>query len=474
MASEKPETPVNKKPLRIGKANLIMLIAFGVVGLVAGALLFNLVRTYVRSWSMTNLPGAPIGSIGGEPTLISGTAPVPTLNTSIGATTVAWDGKSRVTILVMGLDYDDTAERRTPRSDSMILFSMDPIANTAGMLSIPRDLWVQIPGFEYARINTAYYLGEAYNVPPEGGPTLAVETVEQVIGVPINYYAVIDFDAFVKFIDTLGGLDMYIREEIVVDPIGPNNTVTLYPGVQNLSGAVVLGYARNRHTAGGDEDRSRRQQEVIMAIREQILQWNMLPTLAANAPQLYSDLSSGIRTNMTLDEIVRLATLAANVPTENIKQGVIGVEQVLFGTTPDGTQAILIPIYDKIRLLRDDIFATGGAAAPIAIGGDTAALVAAEGARIVVQNGSQVPDLATRTGNYLIGLGMNVIGENPPDQAYAATQMILYNGKPYTAAYLAGLMNISTANIFMVYTPDASADIQIIVGNDWANNNTVP
>lgn len=211
-----------------------------------------------------------------------------------------------------------------------------------------------------------------------------------------------------------------------------------------------------------------------MAIREQILQWNMLPTLAANAPQLYSDLSSGIRTNMTLDEIVRLATLAANVPTENIKQGVIGVEQVLFGTTPDGTQAILIPIYDKIRLLRDDIFATGGAAAPIAIGGDTAALVAAEGARIVVQNGSQVPDLATRTGNYLIGLGMNVIGENPPDQAYAATQMILYNGKPYTAAYLAGLMNISTANIFMVYTPDASADIQIIVGNDWANNNTVP
>ena len=116
-----------------------------------------------------------------------------------------------------------------------------------------------IPGFDHAKINTAYYLGEIYNL-PGGGPGLAVETVEQVIGVPVNYYAQVDFYAFIRFIDELGGVTMHIREPITVDPIGPGNTITLQPGVQALDGAVALAYARARYSEGGDFDRSRRQQ----------------------------------------------------------------------------------------------------------------------------------------------------------------------------------------------------------------------
>ena len=98
-----------------------------------------------------------------------------------------------------------------------------------------------------------------------------MKTVEQFLGVPVNYYALIDFNSFVKFIDELGGADMKIRKEITVDPIGPGNTRTLEAGSQTLDGATLLAYARKRYTENDDFDRSARQQEVIMAIRKQIL-----------------------------------------------------------------------------------------------------------------------------------------------------------------------------------------------------------
>jgi polyisoprenyl-teichoic acid--peptidoglycan teichoic acid transferase len=121
-----------------------------------------------------------------------------------------WDGVSRVNLLVMGLDFRDWEAGDTPRTDTMIVLTIDPLNNTAGMISIPRDLWVSIPGFENAKINTAYYLGEVYNL-PGGGPGLAARTVEELLGVPIHYYAQIDFQAFVDFIDHIDGVKVTHR-----------------------------------------------------------------------------------------------------------------------------------------------------------------------------------------------------------------------------------------------------------------------
>ena len=116
----------------------------------------------------------------------------------------------------MGLDYRDWVSGEGPsRTDTMILFSLDPLTLTAGMLNIPRDLWVNIPGYGYGKINTAYYLGEA-NQLPGGGTGLAVKTVEQFLGVPINYYAQIDFSAFERFIDLIGGIELNIEHEIKI------------------------------------------------------------------------------------------------------------------------------------------------------------------------------------------------------------------------------------------------------------------
>ena len=111
-----------------------------------------------------------------------------------------WDGTSRVNVLVLGLDLRDEEEGdAAPRSDTMILLSMDPLDNTAAAIAIPRDMWVAVPGFGYYKINTAFRFGELYNL-PGGGPQLASRTVEEFLGVPVHYYVQLDFQAFVDFI----------------------------------------------------------------------------------------------------------------------------------------------------------------------------------------------------------------------------------------------------------------------------------
>ena len=116
--------------------------------------------------------------------------------------------------------------------------------------------------------------------------------MEELLGVPIDYYAQIDFGAFVRFIDEIGGVKVDVREE---DRRSTRWAITtprpLTPGMQTLNGELALAYARARKTEGGDFDRAQRQQEVIMAIRDRILSADMLPTLISKAPVLYQELS---------------------------------------------------------------------------------------------------------------------------------------------------------------------------------------
>jgi LCP family protein required for cell wall assembly len=494
---------VHARRRAVDRTATILLVVFVVLALSTAVLAFFWARGMFSNWSMTDMGAAPqpsgpssSGQTGGSeiPELPASAPKEPLQEAGAGPENQTWDGNTRVTLLVMGLDYrdcesnDNFAECDTSgaaRTDSMMLVTVDPVSKSAGMLSIPRDLWVSIPGFDYAKINTAYFLGEAYKV-PGGGPALAMQTVEGLLGVPIQYYAQIDFNAFVRVIDEMGGLDMHIREEIIVDPLGPGNTRTLYPGVQTLDGATVLAYARNRHTEGGDFDRANRQQEVILAVRDQVLTFNMLPTLVAKAPALYKEVQSGVRTNMTLQQVVQLAILMQSIPSANIKRGVIGPpNQITYDTSPDG-QSIEIPVPDQIRLLRDEIFASGGpvgpAAAeaavqaenPTAVPGDPVELAKQENARIVVQNGSSSEGLATRTAEYLRGQGLNVIGESNADQAYSQSTIIDYSGKPYTARYLVQLLGVDASRVVSRFDPQAQVDIEVILGSTFADSNPLP
>ena len=355
-----------------------------------------------------------------------------------------------------------------------MLFTLDPVARTAGILSIPRDLWVNIPGFDYGKINTAYYLGELYQL-PGGGPGLAIQTVEALLGVPINYYAQVDFVAFENFIDEIGGVEVDVPYEMTVDPIGPDNSVTLDAGLQVLDGPTALAYARNRDTIGGDFDRADRQQQVILAIRSQILNLDMLPSLIGKAPVLYQGLSAGINTNLSLQEIIQLAWLAQQIPAESIAHGAIGPDQVTISVSPDGLD-ILLPDPDLVRELRDEIFAATGAASPAAtlVVGDPEEMRAAEGATVSVLNATTTPGLAASTADYLGEQGINVTITGNASEVSPYTIIIDYSGKPYTVQYLVEMMNIQPSSIYSRYDPNSEVDIAILLGDDWAADNPMP
>ena len=434
-------------------------LALTMPGALGGAPALNSQGAPLTNAEGTPLPGQPAGAVA-QPLDLPSVTP--------------WDGASRVTVLLLGVDYRDwAASEGAARSDTMMLLTLDPLTKTAGVLSIPRDLWVPIPGFKHAKINTAYYNGDAFQL-PGGGPALAIKTVEQFLGVPINYFAQVDFGAFVRFIDEIGGVTIDVPQPIAIDLLGSGfkTKKKLDAGRQLLPGDWALAYARARYTEGGDFDRAARQQQVIMAIRERVLRFDMLPTLISKAPTLYNELASSIRTNLSMEEIVQLAMLAREVPDGGIQRGIIGAESVLFANSPDDL-SILVPLPDKISLVRDQVFATTGVLSPETPGSQQEKMQA-EKARIALYNGSGQVDILARTQQYLTGQGANILQSGDAGQAYAATTIIDHSGSPHTLKYLVELLKIHPGKIFIQYDPNASVDVEVFLGSDWAQGINIP
>ena len=446
---------------RLDRTGRIVLFAFLGTGLLSAVLAFSLVKGIVESTTSFQLPGLAIQqSEDGEP--VSG----PVGGQEILPELEPWDGASRVIILVMGLDARDwEAGNGPPRTDSMILLTIDPANNTAGMLSIPRDLWVEVPGFGHQKINSAYQLGEGSRL-PGGGPGLAVNTVEQFLGITINYYAQIDFLAFEKFIDEIGGVKIEITKKIKVQLIGEEKLIKLEPGVQTLPGDIALAYARARNSADGDFDRARRQQQLIVAIRNQFLRPDIASLILTDGIRLYQELSSGVNTNMSFDEMLRLGFLALDVDLDDIKSAVISPpDHVTIGTSPDGL-SILKPISENIRLLRDDIF-SGGVRSQVARSSEDVELMLAEAASVQLNNGAGIAGLADSTKSYLENQGVSIVNVGNSDIVNGTT-IYDYTGNPYTIAYLVDLMGIQNTRIYNRYDPNSQIDVEVIIGSDWS------
>jgi len=465
------------------------------LGLVLAIALFLFTRGFVACYTLTSLPGIAPSSCTGAPktTVVINPQGTPVVVTAAPTAVSApeatlpqpWDGASRVNILVMGLDYRDVtdaadfATQGAARSDTMWLLTIDPITKTAGGISIPRDLWVDIPGgFGYAKINTAYFFGDLYKL-PGGGPVLAMKTVSEFIGVPIQYYAVIQFSAFINTIDRLGGVYLCIPAPIDVGRYDQNGIDHLPAGCQTLNGIDALGYARNRYTVNGDVDRSNRQKQVLQALLDKIKTPENWANLVAQAPALYQDLSKGFYTNLSLQDGIRLAALSREL-TSPPDLKVIDYTMMTDTVAPDGTD-ILRPFTDKVRVLRDEIFG-GGVLAPAATG-DPTAILKAENARVVVINGTGTPGLAAATQTYLNSQGMNVIAAGNttdyPDKYLTPfpnrTIIILHSGKPYALQYLIGLMKVnSSSQVIVDFNPAAPEDVLVGLGYDWASRNPMP
>ncbi|HNZ15862.1 MAG TPA: LCP family protein [Anaerolineaceae bacterium] len=461
-----------KRRLPAGKS-LIVLIVLSVLGLVAGYFIFRITSNFIAKATIFNPGGAPLPSnetadpaFTPEPGMTPTAPPLDTFTMP-----EAWDGKTRVNLLVMGIDAR-SPDAANPLTDTMILFTLDPVNNTAGMLSIPRDLWVKIPGSDYNKINTAYSIGERFQL-PGGGPALAAKTVENLLGVPVHFYAQVDFKAFVKFIDLIDGVKLTTTESVQLNIVDTTFSQWLEPGTYTLTGELALAYVRYREPNGGDIARSQRQQQVIMAIRDRILHFNMLPKLIQRAPELYESLSQGIRTNLTLEQVIQLAIKVLNdIPREQIAHTAITFQDATPGTSPDGL-AILRPIPDRIRAVRDSVFG-GGGAIDVQDPATMLNVLAEEGATVSIMNGSSTGGLAERTTEYLKSQGVNVVEQG--NAAYSTyTTITFYGAKPYTLNYLVKFLGVTEPyRITYAYDPNAPIHISVVLGDDFAANNTLP
>jgi polyisoprenyl-teichoic acid--peptidoglycan teichoic acid transferase len=480
------------KNIKFGRPSVTQIIVI-VVGILLAVGGYFFTRGLVTCWTITRLAGSPPSTCGTVTEGLNG----PTLSNSEGTPVAdvedlpppavaipdsnlppAWDGASRINILIIGLDYRDwVAGQGAPRSDTMIVLTVDPLAKTAGMLSIPRDMWVNIPGFGYGRINMAYFHGEG-NKLPGGGPELARKTVEQFLGVPIQYYAQVDFQTFVEFVDLIGGIEIYNDENLRLDPLGEGKDKIKLTccGMRPLDGERALAYVRFRKDKEGDIARANRQQKVILAIRDKVLSPENFPVLLGKAQQFYEKFSAGVQTNMPFDTAIRLGVLARDIPVESIKHGVIDYSMVaLEETTLGGENAsVMKPLPDKIRELRDQIFTSGGAISPLAAQSDLTTMMREDGARVRVLNGSVAGGLENTTGQFLVNQGVQVT-EAGPAEGTNSTMIILYSPKLYTLRYLQSLFGITSGTQILIRPdPSSSVDVEVRLGNDWANNNPMP
>jgi LCP family protein required for cell wall assembly len=272
--------------------------------------------------------------------------------------------RERVNVLLLGID-ERTSQEGPWRTDTMIVLTVDPATKTAGMLSIPRDLWVSIPGFGENRINTAHFLGDSEEY-PGGGPALAKRTAQRNLGVPIHYYLRLNFVGFEKVIDTIGGVDIDVPEEIN-DPKFPDDNFGYDPlhipaGQHHMDGKLALKYARTRH-GSSDFDRIKRQQQVIMAVRDQVMQLELLPRLLPRLPQLVDSMGDAVQTDIPLGELWALAQLAREIDRDRIRARAIDQSMTAPITTPKGQQ-VLWPDREKIRPLIDELFGSPSSLRP--------------------------------------------------------------------------------------------------------------
>ena len=339
----------------------ILLFTFTISTLLVISLSLLTVRTILsRPLNPLTRAASEVAGIQLDPLEQAGPSPQERLPPGIPTPTLAptaepWQGEDRITILLMGIDRRP-GEPFISRTDSMMLLSYDPVTNKAAILSVPRDLYVVIPDHGRDRINTAFVYGSRGNN-PAGGAALAMETVTYNLGVPIDHYILVDFSAVIQTVDGLGGVDVDVPFEIY-DPTYPDMNYGYDPlripaGIQHLDGETALKYARTRHV-DNDFGRAQRQQQLLFAVRDKVLEMGVTNMLR-QIPFFYNQMQEGVRTDLSIEELIQLARKVSGIPDENIQTAVLDYEYVVSYTTDAGA-SVLIPINEKVAPLIQTMF----------------------------------------------------------------------------------------------------------------------
>lgn len=253
----------------------------------------------------------------GRPTNIAA-APAVAASTAAAeaeATRAIWDGTSRLNVLLLGTDRrpQEAAERPWGNSDTIVLVSVGPGLRSATMISVPRDLYLDIPGVGPEKINAAYR---------EGGPALAVGIISDLLGVPVHRWASIDVSAFAKMIDAVGGVVVDVERPLRDDEFPAENygvrRILLPAGLHWLNGEQALWYARSRH-GSTDFDRAIRQQRLLLSLKQR----SRDPRTLSRLPALIGSLADAIQTDMTLLEVLALVRMGASTDLRDVNSLVL-------------------------------------------------------------------------------------------------------------------------------------------------------
>jgi LCP family protein required for cell wall assembly len=262
-----------------------------------------------------------------------------------------WPEGERINVLLLGTDQRE-GEAGPPRTDTIVVATLDPQTRSAGMLSLPRDLWVPIPGHGHERINAAFELGEAARA--GGGPDLARKTVEQLLGVPIHHYVLVGFGGFEKLVDLVGGVLVDV-ERPIKDNGYPDHgyglrRIYFQPGLQRLDGEAALWYVRTRH-ADSDFGRARRQQQLLLALRNQVIQPELLP----KAPSIAAALADTVKTDARPSDLLPLVRVAGTIDPSTMVNRVVDESMTTHWVTPAGAQ-VEVPDQAALRRAVQDVF----------------------------------------------------------------------------------------------------------------------
>lgn len=356
-----------------------------------------------------------------------------------------WTGTERLNVLLLGIDSRGDSST-TQNTDTMIVLSLDPVNKTGAMLSIPRDTYIDRPGVFVDKINAAYAFG---------GPDLARRVVEDLLGIRINAYALVDFDAFTKIVDAVGGVVIDVkrpvRDESYPTPDYGVERLDITAGPQLMDGQTALRFARSRHDTN-DYSRAQRQQLVLSALRTRLAEGDFLRGL----PALVDRVGSAVQTNFDPANVIPLAQFGTGIDGDAIRSEVLypcggSYPHCELQSSGGDGGFYLIPDRAKIRDLAAALFYDPQ--------------VKSEGASIEVRSAGARNGLAQTIADRLAERAFTVSTVSAGATGRSAV-LVRNNSKRYTATALAqqlGGLPVDT----LPSSETTAADIVVRVGTDF-------
>lgn len=388
---------------------------------------------------------------------LSGGSPFLSFLGEVDPNALKGEGDGRINILAIGIG--GSGHPGGQLADTIMVASIDPKNKKIALLSIPRDLYVKIPGYGDGKINTAHSTGVQYFSQTGGGPALLKETVSEILDLPIHYYIRMDFQGFVKLVDSLGGVTVNV-EKAINDPYYPDKYMKGYEpfylaaGSQKLNGTVALKYARSRETTS-DFDRAARQQQLLVAMKEKTLSLGVL-TNPKKISEIMKILGDHLRTDLQIQEMERLISLLKDVDTSTIVSKVLdnSPDGPLISSS-NGNGYYLVPKtgnFKQIQRIAHEIFSDP--------------YLTDEKARIQVLNGTGQVGAAKEVQDTLVSYGYNIVNIDTNSTEISQTIIYDYSGgkKPVTLEYLKNRFNAQVKN-----QPQGQNgfDLTLILGKDY-------